>query len=192
MDVMQFVNNSGETLEQGDVVVFGERLTSHFQGPSNDIPIPEIDVTDRAYDTRVCGIISEIHAELKLAAPDETAEVTPETKKKKSKAKTAQRPSKTELTQIQAFTYEELEKLDRTKIETGQIGWMMTLGLYANCKVDADIAPIKIGDLLTTSPTKGHAQKVLDSSQAVGAILGKALGSLKKGKGKIPVLVMLQ
>jgi hypothetical protein len=61
-----------------------------------------------------------------------------------------------------------------------------------SCKVDADIAPIGVGDLLTTSPTKGHAQKVLDSSKAVGAILGKALGSLKKGKGRITVLVMLE
>lgn len=59
-------------------------------------------------------------------------------------------------------------------------------------KVDADIASIKIGDLLTTSPTKGHAQKVLEPEKAVGTIIGKAHGSLKKGKGKIPVLVMLQ
>jgi hypothetical protein len=37
------------------------------------------------------------------------------------------------------------------------------------------------------SPTKGHAQKVLKPSRATGAILGKALGLLEKGKGKIPV-----
>ena len=66
------------------------------------------------------------------------------------------------------------------------------MGAYAHCKVDADIAPIQVGDLLTTSPTRGHAQKVLDPTKAVGAILGKALGSLDKGKGKIPVLVLLQ
>jgi len=64
--------------------------------------------------------------------------------------------------------------------------------MFSQCKADADIAPIKAGDLLTTSPTRGHAQKVVDPSQATGAIIGKALGSLKKGKGKIPVLVMLQ
>ena len=69
---------------------------------------------------------------------------------------------------------------------------MVTLGAYAHCKVDADIAPIRLGDLLTTSPTKGHAQKVLEPSQAIGAILGKALGALDNGRGKIPVLVMLQ
>ena len=59
------------------------------------------------------------------------------------------------------------------------------------CYADADIAPIAIGDLLTTSPTKGHAQKVLDPGKHSGAILGKALGSLAKGKGKILVLVTL-
>jgi hypothetical protein len=60
------------------------------------------------------------------------------------------------------------------------------------CQVDADIAPIAIGDLLTTSATPGHAQKVLDIHQATGAILGKALGSLAKGKGTMLVLVMLR
>ena len=85
-----------------------------------------------------------------------------------------------------------METLDRTKVQPAQIGYVITQGVYAHCKVDADIAPIKGGDLLTTSPTKGHAQKVQDAGKAIGAILGKALGPLKKGKGKIPVLVTLQ
>jgi hypothetical protein len=59
------------------------------------------------------------------------------------------------------------------------------------CNVDADIAPIMSGDLLMTSPTKGHAQKVLDAGKAAGAIIGKALGSLEKGRGQITVLVAL-
>lgn len=58
------------------------------------------------------------------------------------------------------------------------------------CNVDADIAPIAIGDLLTTSPTPGRAQKVLDRSEAVGAIVGKAMEPLAAGKGRILVLVM--
>jgi hypothetical protein len=69
---------------------------------------------------------------------------------------------------------------------------MVTLGAFAYCKVDADLAAIAPGDLLTTSPTKGHAQKVLQPGQALGAIIGKALAALDAGKGKIPVLVMLQ
>lgn len=61
-----------------------------------------------------------------------------------------------------------------------------------DCKVNADIAPISIGDLLTTSPTPGYAQKVLEPGSAAGAIIGKALGSLSSGKGKILVFVMAQ
>lgn len=60
------------------------------------------------------------------------------------------------------------------------------------CYVDADIAPIAVGDLLTTSPTLGHAQKVLDRAEAAGSILGKALEPLEKGQGKILVFVMQQ
>jgi hypothetical protein len=60
------------------------------------------------------------------------------------------------------------------------------------CQVDADIAPIAVGDLLTTSPTRGHAQKVLQPDKAMGAIIGKALGKLDAGQAKIPALVLLQ
>lgn len=60
------------------------------------------------------------------------------------------------------------------------------------CKVDADQAAIEVGDLLTTSPTQGHAMKVLDPIKAFGTVIGKALGALDAGKGLIPVLVALQ
>jgi hypothetical protein len=45
------------------------------------------------------------------------------------------------------------------------------------CRVDASFGPIHVGDLLTTSPTAGHAMRVADRSQATGAIIGKALES---------------
>ena len=77
--------------------------------------------------------------------------------------------------QVQPLTPDELAGVDRTRVEPRQIGWMVTLGAFAHCKVDADIAPIEPGDLLTTSPTKGHAQKALDPDQAAGSIVGKAL-----------------
>lgn len=60
------------------------------------------------------------------------------------------------------------------------------------CRVDATIAPIEVGDLLTTSSTKGHAQKALDPAHSQGAIIGKALAPIKAGKGEIPILVFLQ
>jgi hypothetical protein len=60
------------------------------------------------------------------------------------------------------------------------------------CKVDAQYGAVEIGDLLTTSPTPGHAMKAADPLKAFGAVLGKALRPLDEGQGLIPVLVSLQ
>jgi hypothetical protein len=58
------------------------------------------------------------------------------------------------------------------------------------CKVDAGYGSIRPGDLLTTSPTPGHAMLVHEP--AAGTILGKALEGLDTGTGTIRVLVMLR
>lgn len=60
------------------------------------------------------------------------------------------------------------------------------------CKVDADFAPIEVGDLLTTSPTAGHAMKAADPLKAFGAVIGKALHPLPRGRGLVPILIALQ
>jgi hypothetical protein len=60
------------------------------------------------------------------------------------------------------------------------------------CKVDAGYSPVEIGDLLTTSPTLGHAMKASDASMAFGAVIGKSLGRLPSGRGIIPILIALQ
>ncbi|MBI1806970.1 MAG: hypothetical protein HYR76_07965 [Ignavibacteria bacterium] len=60
------------------------------------------------------------------------------------------------------------------------------------CKADANEAPIEPGDLLTTSSTPGHAMKATDKNRSNGAIIGKAMSSLKKGTGLVLVLVNLQ
>ena len=60
------------------------------------------------------------------------------------------------------------------------------------CKVDAGHGAIEIGDLLTTSPTPGHAMKAADPMRAFGAVIGKALRPLASGTGLIPILVALQ
>jgi hypothetical protein len=60
------------------------------------------------------------------------------------------------------------------------------------CNVDASYAPIEVGDLLTTSPTMGHAMKANDHTKSSGTILGKALRPLREGQGLIPILVALQ
>ncbi len=62
----------------------------------------------------------------------------------------------------------------------------------AFCKVDATEVPVEVGDLLTTSATPGHAMKAADPARAFGAVLGKALGSLREGRALVPILVTLQ
>ena len=59
-------------------------------------------------------------------------------------------------------------------------------------KVDAENGPIRPGDLLVTSSTLGYAMKGTDRSKMLGAVIGKALGSLDSGKGVVEVVVMLQ
>ncbi len=60
------------------------------------------------------------------------------------------------------------------------------------CWADASQGAIQAGDLLTTSSLPGHAMKVSDYAKAQGAIIGKAMSALEKGKGLVLVLVSLQ
>ena len=60
------------------------------------------------------------------------------------------------------------------------------------CKVDAGHGAIEIGNLLTTSPTPGHAMKADDPLKAFGTVIGKALCPLATGQGLIPILIALQ
>ncbi len=69
---------------------------------------------------------------------------------------------------------------------------LVALSGRAYCWVDATKNPVKIGDMLTTSNLPGYAMKVTDFEKARGAIIGKAMTSLKSGKGLVLVLVSLQ
>jgi hypothetical protein len=195
MQLIQVINNTGDAIEQGDVVVIGQAQIPLHHGFDGNIVVPEVDLAQKIYDTRVCGIVCELQAYVKLEAiaepgPDEQGGHAD--KEKPTETEPDKKRGEADTVYPQSFTTEELGSLDRTTVQSGQIGQVVIQGAFAHCKADADIAPIKVGDLLTTSPTKGHAQKVLDPTKAVGAILGKALGALAKGKGKIPVLVTLQ
>jgi hypothetical protein len=59
-------------------------------------------------------------------------------------------------------------------------------------KVTAENGPIRKGDLLVSSSTPGYAMKGTDRNRMLGAVLGKAMGSLESGTGVIQVLVTLQ
>jgi hypothetical protein len=60
------------------------------------------------------------------------------------------------------------------------------------CRVDAGPGAIEVGDLLTTSTTRGHAMKATEPARAFGAVIGKALQPWHEGLGLIPVLVVRQ
>jgi hypothetical protein len=57
---------------------------------------------------------------------------------------------------------------------------------------DATKNPIQAGDLLTTSDIAGHAMKVTNYTKAQGAIIGKALTSLRSRRGLVLMLASLQ
>ncbi len=80
--------------------------------------------------------------------------------------------------------------LDKKSEQTNRMPIALMGKVY--CKVDAQYAPIEVGDLLTTSPTPGHAMKAIDSTKAFGTVIGKALMSLDAGKGLISIMVALQ
>ena len=79
------------------------------------------------------------------------------------------------------------------RLGAGRFDYDVALAGRVYCMVDAGETDIRPGDLLTTSTTPGHAMKVTDTVRGQGAILGKAMDKLEKGRtGRILVLVTLQ
>ncbi|WP_213807875.1 hypothetical protein [Granulicella sp. dw_53] len=76
-------------------------------------------------------------------------------------------------------------KVSTTEVPMAMVGVVPT-------KVSSENGPIKVGDLLVTSSTPGHAMKGTDRGLMLGAIVGKAMGNLDSGRGVIEVLVTLQ
>jgi hypothetical protein len=62
----------------------------------------------------------------------------------------------------------------------------------AFCRATADETPIEPGDLLTSSDVSGHAMKASDPARSFGAVIGKALAPLRKGRELIPIIIALQ
>jgi hypothetical protein len=81
-------------------------------------------------------------------------------------------------------------RLDRR--DTGRTRLPVALVGKVFCKADATFGAIQAGDLLTSSPTPGHAMKASDPARAFGAVIGKALTPLASGRDLIPILVALQ
>jgi hypothetical protein len=80
--------------------------------------------------------------------------------------------------------------LDKQEAQCGRMPVALLGKVY--CRVDAECGAIEVGDLLTTSPTPGHAMKASDPARAFGAVLGKALRAVESGQAFIPILIALQ
>lgn len=79
------------------------------------------------------------------------------------------------------------------RLGVGKFDHDVALAGRVYCNLDAIEAGVEPGDLLTTSTTPGYAMKAENYQRAQGAILGKAMERLEKGKkGQILVLVTLQ
>jgi hypothetical protein len=76
--------------------------------------------------------------------------------------------------------------------DTATAGHPIALSGRVYCWTDATLAPVEVGDLLTTSNTPGHAMKAIDFGRAQGSIVGKAMSPLAEGKGLVLVFVTLQ
>lgn len=89
-----------------------------------------------------------------------------------------------------AGSYKPAIVLDRRDDAHGRVALAMLGKVF--CKVDAAFGAVRVGDMLTTSQTPGHAMKASDPARSFGAVIGKALGSIEHGRGLVPVLVALQ
>jgi hypothetical protein len=81
-------------------------------------------------------------------------------------------------------------KLQQEHVAQGDVHMALAGRVY--CKAEATSSPIEPGDLLTTSHIPGYAMRVTDEQLSRGAVLGKAMSSLKKDRGLVLVLVNLQ
>jgi len=68
---------------------------------------------------------------------------------------------------------------------------MAVIGIVPT-KVSAENGPIRPQDLLVSSSIPGYAMKGTDRNRMLGAVIGKAMGSLDSGTGMIEVMVILQ
>lgn len=76
-------------------------------------------------------------------------------------------------------------KTSTTEIPMAMVGIVPT-------KVSAENGAISRGDLLVTASIPGYAMKGTDRMKMLGAVVGKAMGTLSSGVGVVEVLVTLQ
>ncbi|HEY9832619.1 MAG TPA: hypothetical protein V6D26_18690 [Stenomitos sp.] len=166
----------------GDIVLFASggnnqtlsQATIHLNGDSGDIILKNADCAEE-FD-----VLGEIE-------PGTVMVINPEGKLQES---TEEYDKKVAGVISGAGDYKPGIVLDRQQSQNTRMPLALMGKVY--CKVDAQYSPIEVGDLLTTSPTPGHAMKAADPLKAFGTVIGKALRPLKEGTGLIPILIALQ
>lgn len=81
---------------------------------------------------------------------------------------------------------------DDEPIAPGEHLSLVTHGMFRLVKVDASSSAIHAGDLLVSSSNAGYAMKAENQVEAIGAVIGKAMGELERGTGTLPLMVTLQ
>ncbi|HID07528.1 MAG TPA: hypothetical protein EYP10_10345 [Armatimonadetes bacterium] len=183
--VERFNADPAMNYEVGDVVCMDE--DSHYVKPCT-----------KADDTRVVGVvgptleiedgeISVVIMGYRGARPDE--EHVKVLEMRLSDAEVMMAESVTERKRLDDEVTMLISEIEEAKSVTRQV---------VSVKADAGFAPIKRGDLLTTSPTTGHAMKAqpVDLSGVEiyrpGTLIGKAMEPLDSGTGMIEAFVTLQ
>jgi len=191
VDEMQ--NADSVNMEPGDVVVIAEDSSAPVLGK---IPVPRIKLAANANDTAVVGVVDQI-----MYVPDEATRNAYEAQQQADHDAAIRSQNNMEskhdpMANIQNRISDEEGTLhhDPNAASARPEGYcsVVTLGAYKAVKADASFGAIRAGDLLTTSSHAGYAMRVSDKAAASGAIIGKALSSLDKGIGTVPVMVTLK
>ncbi len=155
-------NTGSSDLHPGDIVVAGDSMGG--VSPLDSKPVASAVVAGKAYDSGVLGVVEQ-----RWVPGDPNAAMT----------------AKARLGYFDPNT---------TVIHPGDYMSVVTLGTCQTVRVTASNGPIHVGDLLTTSDTAGMAMRVGDKDKvnAIGAIVGKALGNLDSGTGTVAVMVTLR
>lgn len=200
VDVMQ--NAGTEALEPGDVVT----IVGNSPAVLGQIPVVTVKKAASAYDTGVVGIVDQA-----VYVPDAATKAAYDAQEQgrrdaASRIQQAQAAASARSPEAKAdlsgIVIPEAKISDAegalhaiagaAQVPANGYTNVVTLGSYKAVKVDASYGAIKAGDLLTSSPHAGYAMKVTDKAQSGGAVIGKALGSLDRGTGTVPVMVTLK
>jgi hypothetical protein len=198
--VVDAMQNAGDTpLEPGDVVV----MVGQSPAVLGDIPVITVKKATSAYDSSVAGVVDSA-----LYVPDAATRAAYQKQQQDIQAAEAQRRdlmsaalangTKADLSSVKMpdASITDAQGIPHAtndpSVPTNGYLNVVTLGAYKMVKVDASFGAIHTGDLLTTSSHAGYAMKATDKLQSVGAVIGKAVGSLDSGTGTIAVFVSLK